>query len=150
MNAEEKITKIIHSFREVNRFYYKQMWHHADDLGITVVQLQTMKHISEHPNISLQELAEKMNISKSTVSSTVDRLVKASFLRREQSTSDRRAINLNLTEEGKQKEAEGKKLFFARLHELSEVSDEDTESLFRLHQLIIEKLTTERSDRYEG
>ncbi|BAC12029.1 transcriptional regulator (marR family) [Oceanobacillus iheyensis HTE831] len=150
MNAEEKITKIIHSFREVNRFYYKQMWHHADDLGITVVQLQTMKHISEHPNISLQELAEKMNISKSTVSSTVDRLVKASFLRREQSTSDRRAINLNLTEEGRQKEAEGKKLFFARLHELSEVSDEDTESLFRLHQLIIEKLTTERSDRYEG
>ncbi|MCT1577266.1 MarR family transcriptional regulator [Oceanobacillus kimchii] len=150
MNDEEKITKIIHSFREVNRFFYKQMWHHANDLGITVVQLQTMKYISEQPNISLQQLAEKMNINKSTVSSTVDRLVKASFIKREQSTSDRRAINLNLTEEGKKKEAEGKKLFHARLHKLSEVSDEDTESLFRLHQLIKEKLAVERSDQHEG
>ncbi|MFS0749642.1 MarR family winged helix-turn-helix transcriptional regulator [Oceanobacillus sp. 1P07AA] len=150
MKDEEKITNIIHSFREVNRFFYKQMWHHANDLGITVVQLQTMKYISEHPNISLQELAEKMNISKSTVSSTVDRLVKASFIKREQSAADRRSIKLNLTEAGKKKETEGKKLFLERLHALSEVNDEDVENLFLLHQLIKQKLTMERSEQHEG
>ncbi|GAB3054656.1 MarR family winged helix-turn-helix transcriptional regulator [Virgibacillus ainsalahensis] len=140
MDKEEKISNIIYSFREVNKFFYKQMWHHANELGVTVVQLQIMKILSEQPDMSLLKLTKKMNIGKSTVSSTVDRLVKADYIKREQSEADRRAIVLNLTELGKTKEREGHALFYKRLSRLDEISDEDTEKLFELHQLIKEKI----------
>ncbi|WP_249872202.1 MarR family winged helix-turn-helix transcriptional regulator [Oceanobacillus saliphilus] len=140
MDKHEKITKIIYSFREVNNFFYKQMWHHANEMGVTVVQLQILKLLSQEPNLSLQELTGKMNISKSTVSSTVDRLVKASYIEREQSLTDRRSIVLNLTVLGKKKEIEGNQLFQKRLKDLNDISDEDTEKLLELHQLVKEKI----------
>ncbi|WP_067729672.1 MarR family winged helix-turn-helix transcriptional regulator [Oceanobacillus damuensis] len=140
MDTDNKITKIIYSFREIDKFFYKQMWHHANELGITIVQLQILKLISLEPNLSLQELSRKMNLSKSTVSSTVDRLVKASYIKREQSMTDRRAIVLNLTELGKTKEKEGQQLFHQRLRNLNDISDEEIEKLLELHQLVKEKI----------
>ncbi|MFC4024110.1 MarR family winged helix-turn-helix transcriptional regulator [Oceanobacillus longus] len=140
MENNEKISSIIYSFREVDKFFNKQMWHHANELGVTIVQLQVLKLISKEPNLSLNELTQKMNINKSTVSSTVNRLVKASFIQREQSTSDRRAIILNLTELGREKEKEGHRLFYNRLRNLNDISDEDVKKLLALHQLVKEKI----------
>jgi MarR family transcriptional regulator, organic hydroperoxide resistance regulator len=140
MEKDKKISSIISSFREVDKFFYKQMWHHANELGVTVVQLRILKLISQKPNLSLQELTEKMEINKSTVSATVDRLVKASYIKREQSTIDRRAIVLNLTVLGNEKEKEGHQLFYKRLRGLNDISDEDVKSLLKLHQLVKEKM----------
>ncbi|MFC2948841.1 MarR family winged helix-turn-helix transcriptional regulator [Virgibacillus sediminis] len=140
MEKEEKVTKILYSFREVNKYFYRQMWHHADEMGVTLVQLQIMKLVSEEPNMSLGELTRKMNLGKSTVSSTVDRLVKAGHLQREQSKKDRRAIILNLTEEGRAKQKEGIERYHKRLHKLGDITDEDAETLLRLHQMVQEKI----------
>ncbi|MEC5426072.1 MarR family transcriptional regulator [Virgibacillus sp. C22-A2] len=150
MNSDEKISKTIHSFREVNKFFYRQMWQHANELGVTIVQLHILKILSEEPDLSLQELTKKMNTSKSTVSSTVDRLVKANYIERERSKEDRRAIVLNLTKLGEHKEKEGHALFFKRLSKLGDISEEDVENLLSLHQLIIEKINVtgdEKNDR---
>lgn len=140
MDNYEKISNIIYSFREVNKFFYRQMWQHANELGVTIVQLQIMKIIDEEANMSLQDLTNKMNVNKSTVSSTVERLVKAGYIKRQQSEKDRRAIVLNLTEIGKEKQLEGHHLFYERLKHLNEISDEDVETLLDLHQLIKEKI----------
>ncbi|WP_337019627.1 MarR family winged helix-turn-helix transcriptional regulator [Oceanobacillus massiliensis] len=140
MDKGEKVDKIISSFHEVNKFFYKQMWHLANELGVTVSQLQILKLISQEPNLGLHELTKKMKINKSAVSSTVDRLVKASYLKREQSQTDRRAIILNLTELGEEKEREGQKLFRERLRHLNTIRDEDIEILLELHQLVKEKI----------
>ncbi len=52
------------------------------------------------PEISLKELADKLSLEKSTVSRTVDGLVKRRFLNRETPSENRRLIKLNLTEAG--------------------------------------------------
>ncbi|MBP1970379.1 DNA-binding MarR family transcriptional regulator [Virgibacillus natechei] len=140
MDKDEKISTIIYSFREVNKFFYRQMWQHANELGITIVQLQILKIIDEEPNMSLLELTKKMNVNKSTVSSTIERLVKAGYIEREQSEKDRRAIVLNLTEIGKERQKEGHTLFYERLKHLDEISDEDVNTLLDLHQLVKEKI----------
>ncbi|WP_404450819.1 MarR family transcriptional regulator [Virgibacillus necropolis] len=149
MESEEKIHEVIQSFREVNRFFYKQMWQHANELGVTIVQLQILKILSDNPNISLQELTNKMSVGKSTVSSTVDRLVKAEYIIRERSEKDRRSIVLTLTKLGASKEKEGHALFYNRLSRLNEVDDADLEKLKDLHETIKEKIKITGDDEVE-
>ncbi|ASK61697.1 transcriptional regulator [Virgibacillus phasianinus] len=150
MDQEEKVSEIIHSFRDVNRFFYKQMWHHANELGVTIVQLQILKILAENPNISLQELTKKMSSGKSTVSSIVDRLVKAEYVKRERSKEDRRAIVLSLTKLGETKKVEGHTLFIKRLSRLNEIDEADIEKLVELHDLIKEKIKITGDDELEG
>ncbi|WP_404457018.1 MarR family winged helix-turn-helix transcriptional regulator [Oceanobacillus kapialis] len=140
MENEEKIRCITNSFRNMHNLFYKQMWHHANELGVTIVQLQILKILDDEPNLSLAQLCERMNSGKSAVSSTVDRLVKAQYIQREHSQADRRAIVLSLTPLGKEKKEEAHALYFKRLDPLSEISSEDMEELLRLHGLVQEKL----------
>jgi len=149
VDQNEKTSKILHSFRKVNRNFYKQMWHHANKLGITVVQLRFLKTISDFPDISLLELTEKMEMSKSTASSVVERLVKAGLVKREKSKTDRRAIVLQLTALGEEKETEGHALFHERLERLNELSEEDVQKLLHLHEQIAEKISLDGDDEIE-
>lgn len=146
MTSDDNISKIIQSFREVNSFFYKQMWQHANELGVTLVQLQVLKTLSANPGSSLQELTKKMHAGKSTISSTVDRLVKANYVKRERSMDDRRAIVLSLTALGKEKEKEGHTLFHERLSKLNEINDDDVKKIMELHQLIKEKIKVTGDD----
>lgn len=149
LDQEEKVQKIIYSFREVNRFFYKQMWRHANELGVTIFQLQILKILSEHPNISLQELTNKTNTGKSTVSSTVDRLVKAEYVKRESSEEDRRAVVLSLTKLGETKKVEGNALYLKRLSRLNEIDEADIERIVELHELIRDKIKITGDDKLE-
>lgn len=140
MDNEEKIRQITYSFRKMHNIFHKQMWHHANELGVTVVQLQILKILDDEPNLSLAQLCERMNSGKSAVSTTVDRLVKANYIQREHSKADRRAIVLSLTPLGKEKKEETHALYFKRLDPLGEISEQDLEELLRLHQLVQEKM----------
>lgn len=136
----ELIRNLLSSFREVNSAFYKQSWQHAKDLGITVVQLQILRTLNLNPGLSLQQLTEYLHTGKSTVSSTVDRLVKAGFILRESSEKDRRAIVLSLTELGREKEAEGHANFYKRVKGLNEIDPESISELLHIHSLIVKKL----------
>ncbi|MFA1822725.1 MarR family winged helix-turn-helix transcriptional regulator [Virgibacillus oceani] len=149
MDQSEKISKILSSFRKVNKYFYKQMWHHANELGVTVVQLRCLKSISDFPDISLLELTDKMEMSKSTASSVVDRLVRAGLVKREKSKTDRRAVILQLTTLGKEKEKEGLALFHERIERLHELSKEDVQQLLHLHDQIAEKISFDGDDEIE-
>lgn len=149
MDQEEKVQSVIHSFRDVSRFFYKQMWQHANELGVTIVQLQILKILAENPNISLQELTKRMSSGKSTVSSTVDRLVKADYVKRDRSEEDRRAIVLSLTKLGETKKKEGQTLFIKRLSRLNEIDEAEIEKLIELHELIKEKIKITGDDQLE-
>lgn len=125
------------------------MWHHANELGVTVVQLRFLKTISDFPDISLLDLAEKMEMSKSTASSVVERLVKAGLVKREKSEKDRRAVVLQLTVLGEEKEKEGHALFHKRMERLHELSEEDVQHLLDLHNRIAEKIVLNGDDEIE-
>jgi DNA-binding MarR family transcriptional regulator len=150
VDQSEKISEILSSFRKVNKYFYRQMWHHANELGVTVVQLRFLKTISDFPDISLLELADKMEMSKSTASSVVERLVKAGLVKREKSKIDRRAVVLQLTVLGVEKEKEGHALFHERMERLHELSEVDVQKLLHLHDQIAEKITFDGDDEIEG
>jgi DNA-binding MarR family transcriptional regulator len=66
---------------------------------ITVEQFHVLRYVRRGPN-SMSELATAKNISRPAISQAVDVLVKKGLLTRIPSKTDRRVVELALTEEG--------------------------------------------------
>ncbi|AIF67165.1 transcriptional regulator [Terribacillus saccharophilus] len=143
LTDEEKISQVIQSFRCLNQAFHKQFWHNADQLGVTVVQLHILKVLADEPGTGLNDLAHKVNASKSTVSETVERLVQAELVKRERSTHDRRAIVLSLTPKGLEQKKTAYRTYLQRLGNISDFSTEEVETLLSLHSRLLQKITTQ-------
>jgi DNA-binding MarR family transcriptional regulator len=70
-------------------------------LGLSAAQLFVLKRLKEQPTMSVNEVAERTRTHQSSVSVVVHRLVEKGLVRREESQSDRRRVELTLTPEGK-------------------------------------------------
>ncbi len=69
--------------------------------GVSLSQCHTLLEIENNNKISVSELAQNMQLDKSTVSRTVDGLVKMDMVDRVIPIENRRMALLNLTDEGK-------------------------------------------------
>jgi DNA-binding MarR family transcriptional regulator len=69
------------------------------NFDITVEQFHVLRYVRRGPN-SMSELATAKNISRPAISQAVDLLVKKGLLTRVHSTTDRRCVELALTEAG--------------------------------------------------
>lgn len=70
--------------------------------GVSLAQCHTILEIGNNSEISVSELAQKLDLDKSTVSRTVDGLVKMDIIDRKTPEENRRKALLNLTDEGYQ------------------------------------------------
>ncbi|SFA43612.1 transcriptional regulator, MarR family [Parageobacillus thermantarcticus] len=94
--------EILYSVFRMQKALYRLVREDAARVGITEVQLMILYTLWKKENIRLNDLAEKLNLSNSNVSGTVDRLVSAGLVARETSKEDRRAVILSLTDKGRQ------------------------------------------------
>lgn len=69
-------------------------------LGITGGQAALLWSIRSHPSLGVRELAELEGVSAPAMSAYVDRLQAAGLVGRRRSTTDRRRVELEVTEEG--------------------------------------------------
>ncbi len=68
--------------------------------NITVPQTITLREIYEHGPLSFTELTEIVSLNNSTVTGIVDRLERQGFVQRVRGESDRRRIDLTITDAG--------------------------------------------------
>ncbi|OOM14207.1 MarR family winged helix-turn-helix transcriptional regulator [Clostridium saccharobutylicum] len=69
-------------------------------LEVTLAQCHALVEIGRAENISLKDLANLIDLDISTMSRTVDSLVKKEFVFRTPSKADRRSVDIKLTEKG--------------------------------------------------
>lgn len=69
---------------------------------VTVPQLRVLVMIDTHGPLNLASVAAALDISPSNASRICDRLIRAGFLHRQDSPTDRRNISLSLTTDGRQ------------------------------------------------
>ncbi|AGT31938.1 MarR family transcriptional regulator [Geobacillus genomosp. 3] len=93
---------IMYAVFRTQKALYRLIREDAARVGITEVQLMVLYTLLKKEYIRLNDLAEKLNLSNSNVSGTVDRLVGAGLVVRETSKQDRRAVILSLTKKGKE------------------------------------------------
>jgi len=135
--------ELIESFSEINRAIYKLLKIDADRAGITVVQVKALYQLSSHPNCGLGELAEKLRLTNSTVSGVIDRLVLQDLVERIIPPEDRRSISLKITESGQAilNKISSESCLIQRVAEVMQLPKEEIDELFRLHKLVLSKLT---------
>jgi DNA-binding MarR family transcriptional regulator len=75
----------------------------ADDAGNTLTENQAsvLDHLHTTQPTTLSKLAEHMGVGRSTMSTTIARLVKGGYVARKGYKEDRRAVGLTLTPAGK-------------------------------------------------
>lgn len=70
--------------------------------GISTAQCFMIVEIGRHPGISVKELAEILHIDKSSVSRSIEELVRKEYIERKNSNKDRRWVVINLLPKGKE------------------------------------------------
>jgi DNA-binding MarR family transcriptional regulator len=73
------------------------------EAGLTTPQLLVMQAIEKEGNPSTSTLARHIVVSQATVTRIVDRLELAGMVKREKSKTDKRVVNVSLTDAGKVK-----------------------------------------------
>ena len=97
--------KFIQDFRNIVRIFEREIFLQNTASccnGISLTQCHTLLEIEKNKNLSVSELAQKMQLDKSTISRTVDSLVKLDYIDRAIPEENRRMALLNLTPEGRQ------------------------------------------------
>lgn len=97
-------TSIVHQLREMVRVLVRSLGMleqtEATCCGTTIGQCHAIVEIGRAGEISLNELAELLNLDNSTMSRTVNNLVEQGYAEREAHKEDRRYIKILLTEKG--------------------------------------------------
>ncbi len=73
-----------------------------DSLGLTVTQLRVLGHLNEQDGLGNAELADRLFVTRPSVSALLERLERNGFIRREISLADRRGIRILLEPAGRE------------------------------------------------
>jgi len=113
--------------------------------GITLTQCHAIVETGRKGKISVNELAELLNLDKSTISRTVEQLVNNDIIVREAYESDRRYVTLQLTNKGGELFAdieERMEAYFSEILEL--IPEEKQEQVIESLQLFSTALHSRR------
>lgn len=73
------------------------------DIGLTTPQLLVLQQVGQTGRARPSEVARLVHLSQATITSIVDRLVKADLVTRARSEADRRSVDIILTPAGRAK-----------------------------------------------
>jgi DNA-binding MarR family transcriptional regulator len=95
--------EILIALRRIMRATDLQSQQLSRESGLTVPQLLVMQAIAKEGTPSTSMLARHIVVSQATVTRIIDRLERAGYVRREKSSTDKRVVNVGLTEVGRSK-----------------------------------------------
>jgi DNA-binding MarR family transcriptional regulator len=78
-----------------------QLREQTDCCGVSLTQCHALLEIGEFDQTTITDIADYLNLDKSTLSRTIDNLVKLGLVNRVINSEDRRYMKVNLTEQGK-------------------------------------------------
>jgi len=103
MNSKEEMYEVLINLKSIQSEIKSKMHNHFKDIELTGPQGMLVFIVNKHKSLKISELSEKLGLSNSTVSGIVDRLEVQGLVERVRSSSDRRVVNVILTELMKQK-----------------------------------------------
>lgn len=137
---------LMNSYRQVHRTMKQLMRIQGDILGLTPVQMLVVRSLAEETNLSLSDLAERIQLGCSTTSGVVKRLVEAGIVERERLDEDQRTVAIRLTAKGKQLETQtydDDSLTSKALSRFLQLPAADIETMLRLNRRLLSALTVD-------
>ncbi|AAK41343.1 Transcriptional regulator, marR family, putative [Saccharolobus solfataricus P2] len=104
-----------------------------EQIGLSYFEFKVMCALEEEGKVPMSRIAEKYMLTKAGLTSIIDRLEEKELVRRVRSESDRRVIYVELTEKGRERLMESRKIFLNVLSSfLSKLSEDEIRELERL------------------
>lgn len=97
----DKLGNFRKKLRQLEREIEEQLKYQTDCCGVSMAQCHALLEIGEFDQISIGDIADFLNLEKSTLSRTVDNLVKLGLVNRVTNMEDRRYMKVYLTDQGK-------------------------------------------------
>ncbi|AJO21811.1 MarR family transcriptional regulator [Weizmannia coagulans] len=127
----------------IGKFTAKLAKKNAENFGLSLQQLSILNTLLAFPESTQQELAERLVLSKSTISVGIDKLVNMGLIERKLSTEDRREVKLQLTLKGEElakKSSKNAIPYQAMIYAIEKMPEEDIQSLLRIQQELLNHL----------
>ncbi len=138
--------QLIEVIFSLSRTMRDEMKFDSDTSNLSVVQLQALIFIKKKNIVSMSDIAGQFNTTLPTATSLSDKLVRQNLVQRQQGVSDRRVVNLSLTEQGENLLKEAMVQRHQKINNmLFYLSTEDKEQLLK----ILKNLTAKIQESYE-
>ena len=148
-NAQEDARRLIDLLTELGRRHPLRdpFTEVAEVTAMTPAQFHGLMWLGVDGPLTMGELARRIGITEKTVTGIVDRLEKRGFASRQRCTSDRRVVQVDLTEEGSRMWADLDDRVLERTATfLSALPDEDRATLIRIMTTLIHRLNESRRE----
>lgn len=146
MNNTSDIEQLFATMMQLGKLISHQTHEAHKEKISTMLQFAALNFVKEEPNSTVSDMARFMQISKSSATQMVERLVKAGFVERMNDKKDRRIIRIDITPQGKN---ECKILHQKMLEKMevfaSKIPSKDLKELIRIHAELIEALKKEQN-----
>jgi len=126
----------------------------VEEFPISPQEFRIVIILGDQTGLTMTELAEKLNLAMSTMTSVIDRMIEKNLVNRERSEDDRRIVRVFLTDQGK---VFYQKIYHHRLQMaltmLSSLSDNDQQLLLSLYKKIQNQVNPglhSEESRYSG
>lgn len=146
MNTTSDIEQLFGAMMQLGRLMSQQMQETHEERTATMLQFSALNFVKEQPNRTVSDLANSMQISKSSATQMVERLVKIGLVERLDDHEDRRIIRLIITPLGEKeygilhtKMLEKMKIFTTK------IPAKDLRELIRITTNLIETLKKEQN-----
>lgn len=93
---------ILTRLRKITRIVRREKMKTSQIYGFTLPQLIVLRYVRENQSVTMSDISNKLGLGNSTTSGIIDRLVTQGMLVRLRNESDRRVINIELTEKAKE------------------------------------------------
>ncbi|MGG3692238.1 MarR family winged helix-turn-helix transcriptional regulator [Heyndrickxia ginsengihumi] len=134
---------VYQSFWAINKTTAKLTKKNAESFGLSLQQLSILNTLVAFPELTQQELAEKLITTKSTIRGGIDHLFEIGLVEKQYVKEDEGEGKLTLTTKGKEiskKSSKHSLSYKAMLFALDKMAEEDIQSLLRIQKELLNHL----------
>ncbi|NEY20306.1 winged helix-turn-helix transcriptional regulator [Bacillus ginsengihumi] len=135
--------EVYQSFWAINKTTAKLTKKNAESFGLSLQQLSILNTLFAFPELTQQELAEKLITPKSTISVGIDNLFETGLVEKKYSKKNEGEVKLTLTIKGKEISTKSSKhslSYKAMLFALDKMAEEDIQTLLRIQKELLNHL----------
>ncbi len=148
MAEKENIIRILDAFDGISRIF-AAMESFPGDASISKPELLALEAISREEGLMMSDLGKRLDISLSTATGIIDRLIEKKFVKRERNGGDRRVVRVLLTDKGRktnQTYQKQKKELFGRM--LGALDPQEQGELIKILEKIAGAIKQEAGEKY--
>lgn len=145
MNKIEKLSKYL---REFHKIFHSAAAFAAKEANLSMAQYRLLRELEAKQTLSVKEIKESLRITQSAASELAERMMKAGYIKKIESESDKRVTLYKATNKANKKLSSLNKKFQRIADEIfSELNDSEMEKLIDAFEIIISILKRNKKEK---